>query len=160
MKQPMHAGAQIGHVHLKVSDLARSESFYRDVLGFTTTMRGDGLVFMSFGGYHHHLALNSTMSEGREPPPEDRPGLLHFAVLYPNHGEFTAAVRRAIDRGAVFHRASDYGYSVAAYTRDPDGIEIELSRDRSREKWPRDPSGELLRTPERITVPEALERSH
>jgi catechol 2,3-dioxygenase len=158
VSETIHPQTRIGHVHLKVSDLAKSEAFYRDVFGFTVTMRGKGLVFMSAGGYHHHIALNSTMSEGREPAPEDRPGLLHFAILFAEYHDFVSAVRRALDHGLVFHRASDYGYAVAVYTRDPDGIEVEMACDRDRAKWPRDETGELLRSPVRLTVDEALSR--
>jgi catechol 2,3-dioxygenase len=132
--ESIHPQSRIGHVHLKVSDLDRSEAFYREVVGFEVTMRGEGLVFMSAGGYHHHLALNSTMSEGKVPAPADTPGLLHFAILFPRHVDLVRAARRAIARGVRFHRASDYGYSVAVYMRDPDGNEIELA-------WDRDPSG-------------------
>jgi catechol 2,3-dioxygenase len=155
----IHPGTRIGHVHLKVSNLSKSESFYRDVLGYETTMRGDGLVFMSAGGYHHHLALNSTMTAGKEPPPEDTPGLLHFAIVFPTHPDFVAAVRRALDRGVTFHRASDYGYSVAVYMRDPDGNEVELGRDRDPSLWWRNEDGSLRRDPQYITVDEALSRS-
>lgn len=152
----IHPQARVGHVHLKVSNLVESESFYRDVLGFETTMRGEGVVFMSAGGYHHHVALNSTMSEGKSPPPEDRPGLLHFAILFPEHADLVLAAQRALEQGVTFHRASDYGYSVAVYMRDPDGTEIELAWDRDSDAWPRDESGALRRTPTRITVEEAL----
>jgi catechol 2,3-dioxygenase len=152
----IHPRSRIGHVHLKVSDVARSEDFYRDVLGYQTTMRGDGLVFMSAGGYHHHLALNATMTAGKPPPPQDHPGLLHFAILFPEHSDLVAAARRALALGVEFHRASDYGYSVAVYLRDPDGNEVELSWDRDPSDWPREATGALRRSPKRLTVEEAL----
>jgi catechol 2,3-dioxygenase len=152
----IHPESRIGHVHLKVSDLDRSERFYREVLGFEVTMRGDGLVFMSAGGYHHHVALNSTMSEGKAPPANDVPGLLHFAILFPRHSALVHATRRAIEHGASFHRASDYGYSVAIYTTDPDGNEIELAWDRDPSIWPRNDDGTLKRSPAEITPEEAL----
>ena len=156
MAEGINPRSRIGHVHLKVSDLARSESFYRDVLGYEITMRGEGLVFMSAGGYHHPLALNSTKSEGKDPPPDDRPWLLHFAILFAEHAHLVAAARRAMQRGVVFHRASDYGYSVAVYMKDPDGTEIELTWDREPALWPRDEGGALRRIPADITVEEAL----
>lgn len=152
----IHPGARIGHVHLKVSDLGKSETFYRDVLGYEVTLRGPGLVFMSAGGYHHHLALNSTMSEGREPPAEESPGLLHYAILFPLFEDFIDAGRRALDQGVSFHRASDYGYSVALYMRDPDGIEIELSWDRDPTEWFRNEDGSLRRSPKRLTPDEVF----
>jgi catechol 2,3-dioxygenase len=149
-------GSRIGHVHLKVSDLDRSEAFYREVIGFEVTMRGEGLVFMSAGGYHHHLALNSTISGGKAPAPADTPGLLHFAILFPRHADLVHAARRAIAHGVHFHRASDYGYSIAVYMRDPDGNEIELAWDRDPSVWPRNEDGTLRRTPARITPEQAL----
>jgi catechol 2,3-dioxygenase len=150
------AGTRIGHVHLKVSDLGKSEAFYRDILGYEVTMRGPGLVFMSAGGYHHHLALNSTMSEGVDPPPDESPGLLHFAVLFPTFDDFIAAGRRALDGGVTFHRASDYGYSLALYMKDPDGIEIELSWDRDPSAWYRNADGSLRRDPKRLSPEEVF----
>jgi catechol 2,3-dioxygenase len=154
--ESIHPQSRIGHVHLKVSDLDRSEAFYREILGFDVTMRGEGLVFMSAGGYHHHLALNSTMSAGKAPPAADTPGLLHFAILFPRHSDLVHAARRAIARGVRFHRASDYGYSVAVYMRDPDGNEIELAWDRDPSVWPRNDDGTLRRTPAHVTPEEAL----
>jgi catechol 2,3-dioxygenase len=154
--ESIHPQSRIGHVHLKVSDLDRSEAFYREVIGFEVTMRGEGLVFMSAGGYHHHLALNSTISGGKVPAPAYTPGLLHFAILFPRHFDLVHAARRAIARGVRFHRASDYGYSVAVYMRDPDGNEIELAWDRDPSVWPRNADGTLRRIPEQITPEEAL----
>jgi catechol 2,3-dioxygenase len=113
---------------------------------------------MSAGGYHHHLALNSTKSAGQEPPADDSPGLLHYAIVFPEHADLVAAARRAMDRGVTFHRASDYGYSVAVYMKDPDGNEIELAWDRDRELWPRTEDGGLRRSPTYISVEEALAR--
>lgn len=158
MNDSIHPQSRIGHVHLKVSDIEKSETFYREVLGYEVTLRGEGLVFMSAGGYHHHLALNSTMSAGKEPPAEDSPGLLHFAILFPQHSDLVAAARRAMANGVSFHRAADYGYSVSVYMRDPDGNEVELSRDRDPSFWYRDEDGSMRRSPELITVDEALAR--
>jgi catechol 2,3-dioxygenase len=156
MGEAINPDSRIGHVHLKVSNLERSETFYRNVFGYEVTMRGEGVVFMSAGGYHHHVALNSTMSAGREPPAEDSPGLLHFAILFPTHSDLVTAARRAMRHGVSFHRASDYGYSIAIYMRDPDRNEIELAWDRDPSVWPRDETGALRRTPAAITVDQAL----
>jgi catechol 2,3-dioxygenase len=152
----IHPKTRIGHVHLKVSDLDRSEAFYREVLGYEVTMRGETVVFMSAGGYHHHLALNSAKSAGKQPPPDDSPGMLHFAILFPEHSDLVIAARRAMGHGVTFHAASDYGYSIAVYMKDPDGNEIELAWDRDRSLWPWDENGNLRRSPTRITVDEAL----
>ena len=156
MSDAINPRTRIGHVHLKVSDLERSETFYRDVLGYEVTMRGEGVVFMSAGGYHHHVALNSTKSAGKQPPPDDSPGMLHFAILFPEHADLVFAARRAMGQGVNFHAASDYGYSIAVYMKDPDGNEIELAWDRDRSQWPWDEDGNLRRSPTRITVDEAL----
>jgi catechol 2,3-dioxygenase len=158
MSDAINPDTRIGHVHLRVSNLERSETFYREVLGYEVTMRGNGLVFMSAGGYHHHLALNSTKSAGKSPPAADSPGLLHFAVLFPRHSALVDAARRAMDKGVTFHRASDYGYSVAVYMKDPDGNEVELAWDRERQDWPREDDGRLRRSPSYISVDEALAR--
>lgn len=159
MSESIHPETRIGHVHLKVSNLDECEAFYRNALGYEVTIRAEGLVFMSAGGYHHHIALNSTMTGGKERPAEDVPGILHFAILYSGHDQFVAAVRRALEHGAKFHRASDYGYSVAAYTRDPDGREVELGRDRDPSLWWRNEDGSLRRDPQSLTLDEVLARS-
>ena len=142
----MNQGRQLGHVHLKVSNLERSEAFYRDVLGFEVSMRyGTTIVFMSFGdNYHHHLALNSGPSEGQPPPPSQAPGMLHFAILYPTASELAQAARKVLDSGVEVFAASDHGNSLGLYLRDPDELEVELTWDRLVEEWPRDAGGSLV----------------
>jgi catechol 2,3-dioxygenase len=138
------AGATIGHVHLKVSDLDRAEAFYRDVLGFAVQTRYDeSASFLSAGGYHHHIGLNIWQSRGGSPPPPGTTGLFHLAVLYPTRGDLARAVKRLVDHGVAIDGASDHGVSEAIYLRDPDGNGIELYRDRPKDEWPHDENGEL-----------------
>ncbi|MGH2448327.1 MAG: VOC family protein [Chloroflexota bacterium] len=138
------AGTQIGHVHLKVSDLERAVNFYHDVLGFDVTARyGNQAAFMSAGGYHHHLGLNTWESKsGRQPAPGTT-GLYHFAILYPTRGDLATALKRLLDSGWTIDGASDHGVSEAIYLRDPDGNGIELYWDRPREAWPHAPDGSI-----------------
>jgi catechol 2,3-dioxygenase len=144
MRDNVHPETRIGHVHLKVSDIQRSEIFYRDVLGFEVTARyGSDAVFMSAGGYHHHIGLNTWQSKGAPPPPAHSTGLFHLAILYPNRKELAGAVARVIEAGVALDGASDHGVSEAIYLHDPDGNGIELYRDREREEWPRNPDGSL-----------------
>ena len=138
------AGATIGHVHLKVSDLDRAEAFYRDVLGFEVQQRYDGSAsFLSAGGYHHHIGLNIWQSRGGSPPPAGTTGLFHLAVLYPTRGDLARAVKQLVEYGVELTGASDHGVSEAIYLRDPDGNGIELYRDRPQDEWPRGENGEL-----------------
>ena len=138
------AGADIGHVHLKVADLERAIAFYHGVLGFEVTQRyGGGAAFLSAGGYHHHIALNTWQSAGGSPPPRESTGLYHVAIRYPTRAALGAALRRLQDRGVALDGASDHGVSEALYLRDPDQNGLELYWDRPRDKWPRTPSGEL-----------------
>ena len=140
----LHPEVRIGHVHLKVSDIARAEAFYTDVLGFEITTRyGSEASFMSAGGYHHHIAVNVWQSRGGSPPPHGSTGLFHFAILYPNRRELARAVRRVLDHGVAIDGASDHGVSEAIYLHDPDGNGIELYRDREASEWPRNPDGSL-----------------
>lgn len=135
----------IGHVHLKVADLERAISFYRDVLGFELMSRwGEEAAFLSAGGYHHHLGLNTWSSRGGRPPPRGHTGLYHVAILYPGRRELGEAVRRVLSSGVRFVGAADHGVSEAVYFEDPDGNGLELYRDRAREQWPRGPNGELV----------------
>ena len=139
------APTRIGHVHLTVSDLDRSLAFYRDVLGFEVTMRyGKDAVFLSAGGYHHHIALNTWAGRGAPPPPPGTTGLYHFAILYPDRASLAAALRRLIEQGVRLDGASDHGVSEALYLRDPDGNGVELYRDRPEGEWPRAPDGSLI----------------
>ena len=138
MKAAIHPEVRVGHVHLTVSDLERSLKFYRDVLGFELTQRyGTGAAFLSAGGYHHHIGLNTWAGEGASPPPPGRTGLYHFAILYPNRRELARAFKRLFDHGVPIDGASDHGVSEAIYLHDPDGNGIELYRDRPQEEWPR-----------------------
>lgn len=136
-------GRSIGHVHLKVSNLARSEAFYRDVLGFKPRMRfGDKISFLAFDDeYHHHLALNVSQTQGAPPSPSHAPGILHFAILFKTRQALIDAATQVMSRGVEIFGASDHGNSVGLYLHDPDGIEIELSWDRDINEWPRDDQG-------------------
>jgi len=135
---------RIGHVHLTVSDLDRSLSFYRDVLGFEVTARyGPDAVFLSAGGYHHHIGLNTWAGRGAQYPPAGTTGLYHFAILFADRAALAATVRRVIEQGVPLEGASDHGVSEAVYLRDPDGNGIELYRDRPENEWPRGPDGAI-----------------
>jgi catechol 2,3-dioxygenase len=138
MKPALHPDVRIGHVHLTVSNLERALQFYRDVLGFEVTQRyGTSAVFLSAGGYHHHIALNTWAGEGAPPPPQGRTGLYHFAILYPTRRELARAFKRLFDHGVAIEGASDHGVSEAIYLRDPDGNGVELYHDRPQNEWPR-----------------------
>jgi catechol 2,3-dioxygenase len=139
---PVDAGVRIGHVHLKVADLDRSLAFYRDVLGFELTQRFAGqAAFLSAGGYHHHIGLNTWESAGGSPPPEGTTGLFHLAILYPTRALLADALRRLISAKIPLDGASDHGVSEALYLRDPDENGVELYWDRPKESWPRDKDG-------------------
>ncbi len=138
------AGTVIGHVHLKVADLERAVAFWSGVLGFEVTQRfGPGAAFLSAGGYHHHLGLNTWESRGGPAPPPHATGLYHVAILYPDRRSLGVAVTRVLAAGVALQGAADHGVSEAVYLADPDGNGVELYRDRPREEWPRDPSGGL-----------------
>jgi catechol 2,3-dioxygenase len=129
----------IGHVHLKVSDLDRAVAFYRDVLGFELMHRyGDQAAFLSAGGYHHHIGLNTWESKGGAPPPPGTTGLYHVAIRYPDRKTLAVAVKAVIDAGVPLSGASDHGVSEAIYLHDPDQNGIELYHDRPRDQWPDD----------------------
>ena len=135
---------QIGHVHLKVASLERAIAFYHDVLGFQVTQRfGDSAAFLSAGGYHHHIGLNTWESQGGGPPAPGTTGLYHLAILYPDRPSLGDALRRLIEAGVQLDGAADHGVSEALYLLDPDGNGVELYRDRPQEQWPRDANGEL-----------------
>ena len=132
----------IGHVHLKVSDLDRAIGFYCGVLGFELMQRhGDEAAFVSAGGYHHHIGLNTWDSKGAGPPPRNTTGLYHTAILYPDRRSLADALRRVLAAGIAISGATDHGVSEAIYLRDPDDNGIELYRDRPQEEWPRAEDG-------------------
>jgi len=135
---------RIGHVHLTVSDLDRAVRFYRDVLGFDVTARyGADAVFLSAGGYHHHIGLNTWAGRGAPPPAPGTTGLYHFAILFADRAALAGAVRRVLEHGVPLEGASDHGVSEAVYLRDPDGNGIELYHDRPESEWPRGPDGSI-----------------
>jgi catechol 2,3-dioxygenase len=134
----------IGHVHLKVADIERSLAFYTGVLGFELQQRmGDEAAFVSAGGYHHHIGLNTWQSKGASPPAPGHTGLFHVAIRYPDRATLADALRRLVEAGVPLSGASDHGVSEAIYLADPDGNGIELYRDRPREEWPHDPDGKV-----------------
>jgi catechol 2,3-dioxygenase len=140
----VHPGTTVGHIHLKVSDLERAVRFYVDLLGFEVTQRmGESAAFLSAGGYHHHIGLNTWESKGGGPPPRSAAGLYHVAFLYPTRQALARALQRLVDRGVPLEGAADHGVSEALYLRDPDGNGLELYRDRPREDWPRSADGSL-----------------
>jgi catechol 2,3-dioxygenase len=142
--RPIAAGASIGHIHLKVANLERAIAFYSDVLGFEVTERyGRNAAFLSAGGYHHHIGLNTWESAGGDPPAPGTTGLYHVAILYPTRADLADALRRLLAHGIRIDGASDHGVSEAIYLRDPDGNGLELYRDRPREEWPRSADGSL-----------------
>ena len=140
----IHPQVRIGHVHLKVADLERSLAFYRDLLGFEVTQRmGSSAAFLSAGGYHHHIGLNTWESAGGSAPLPGSTGLYHVAILYPNRLELARAFKTLLHAKTEFEGASDHGVSEALYLRDPDGNGIELYVDRDPAQYPRDSSGNL-----------------
>jgi catechol 2,3-dioxygenase len=142
MSTPIDPGVRIGHIHLKVSDLERSLAFYTGVLGFELTQRyGRQAVFVSAGGYHHHIGLNTWESKGGSPPLAGTTGLYHFAILHPTRAALADALRRLMAAGIPLDGASDHGVSEALYLRDPDDNGIELYWDRPRDQWPRTADG-------------------
>ncbi len=144
---------RIGHVHLKVADLDRAIGFYRDVLGFDLMQRmGDQAAFLSAGGYHHHIGLNTWESAGGNAPARGTTGLYHVAILYPTRLDLSRALRRLVEHGVALGGASDHGVSEALYLDDPDGNGIELYWDRPREEWPLNVDGNLAMTLDPLDV--------
>jgi len=140
----IHPDVRIGHVHLKVADLQRALSFYCDVLGFELTQSlSSGAAFISAGGYHHHIGLNTWESLGGSPPPPGTTGLYHTAILYPTRAELADALRRVVEARIPLDGAADHGVSEALYLRDPDQNGVELYWDRPKELWPRTENGDL-----------------
>src|SRR5215475_13454399 len=145
MEYKIPPGTRIGHVHLKVADLERSLKFYRDLLGFEVQQYyGDSAVFISAGGYHHHIGLNTWYSKNAGPAPQRSAGLFHTAILYPERKDLAIALKRLIDARYPLTGASDHGVSEAIYLNDPDQNGVELYWDRPKELWPRDEKGNLL----------------
>ena len=141
---PIASGTRIGHVHLKVSNLERSLAFYCGVLGFELQQRyGKQAAFISAGGYHHHIGLNTWESEGGSPPPPRTTGLFHTAILYPARADLADALKRLAANGIELDGASDHGVSEALYLHDPDMNGVELYWDRPEEQWPRKADGSL-----------------
>lgn len=151
------AETRIGHVHLKVADLDRALSFYRDLLGFElTTMYGDQAAFLSAGGYHHHIGLNTWHSQGAGPAPQRSAGLYHTAILYPNRKELARVVQRLIEAGYPLSGASDHGVSEAIYLNDPDENGVELYRDRPEAEWSYREDGSIMMDTRPLDLQELL----
>ena len=148
---------RIGHVHLKVANLQRALDFYCGVLGFELTQRyGEEAAFVSAGGYHHHIGLNTWESRDGSPPPKDATGLYHFAILYPTRAALADALRRLMQANISLEGASDHGVSEALYLSDPDGNGIELYWDRPKELWPRDENGQIEMSTRRLELSSLL----
>jgi catechol 2,3-dioxygenase len=151
------AGTRIGHVHLKVSDIERSLKFYRDLLGFELQqMYGDSAAFISAGGYHHHIGLNTWHSKNAPPAPLHAAGLYHVAILYPSRKDLAIVLKRLINAKYPLTGASDHGVSEAIYLDDPDKNGVELYWDKPKEKWPRDTDGNLVMQTERLDIDDLL----
>jgi catechol 2,3-dioxygenase len=157
MANPVAPGVRIGHVHLKVADLDRAIGFYSGVLGFDLQQKyGDQAAFLSAGGYHHHIGLNTWESLGGTPPPPGHTGLYHAAILYPSRADLADALRRLTAAGVRLDGASDHGVSEALYLRDPDGNGLELYWDRPEADWPRDANGGLAMVTRRLNLESLL----
>jgi catechol 2,3-dioxygenase len=157
MSAPVAPGTRIGHVHLKVADLDRAIAFYSGVLGFELQQKyGTQAAFLSAGGYHHHIGLNTWESAGATPPPPGHTGLYHVAILYPTRRDLADALSRLIEAGIALDGASDHGVSEALYLRDPDGNGVELYWDRPQEEWPRDTGGNLAMVTRRLNLENLL----
>jgi catechol 2,3-dioxygenase len=160
--KPIIAGTRIGHVHLKVADLERALGFYRDVLGFELMQRyGDQAAFISAGGYHHHIGLNTWESKGGHPPAPGTTGLFHTAILYPTRAALADGLHRVLQAGIALDGASDHGVSEALYLRDPDHNGVELYWDRPQQEWPRNADGGLAMFTHRLDLDDLLRaRNH
>jgi len=157
MTYTIPAGTRIGHIHLKVADLERSLKFYRDLLGFEIQQYyGDSAVFISAGGYHHHIGLNTWHSKNAGPAPINTAGLYHTAILYPIRRDLAIAVKRLMDANYPLTGASDHGVSEAIYMNDPDGNGVELYWDKEKEDWPVDENGKLMMVSDRLDMESLL----
>ncbi len=159
-EKTIHPNVHIGHVHLKVANLQRALDFYCGVLGFELTQRyGEEAAFVSAGGYHHHIGLNTWESRDGSPPPKGATGLYHFAILYPTRAALADALRRLMQANISLAGASDHGVSEALYLSDPDGNGIELYWDRPKELWPRDENGRIEMSTRRLKLNNLLGES-
>lgn len=157
MNAPIPAGTKIGHVHLKVADIDRALRFYCGVLGFEVTRRlGDQVAFISAGGYHHHLGLNTWDSKNGAPPAPGTTGLYHTAILYPSRADLADAFRRVVAAGIPLDGSADHGVSIALYLRDPDQNGVELYYDKPEEQWPKDEAGNLVMYNKRFDLDDLL----
>jgi catechol 2,3-dioxygenase len=158
MKYTIPAATRIGHIHLKVSDLDKAMAFYVDLLGFEVTQRyGSQAVFISAGGYHHHIGLNTWYSKNAPPAPVRSAGLFHTAILYPTRKDLAVALQRLINAKYPLSGASDHGVSEAIYLNDPDGNGVELYWDKPREEWPLDAEGNIEMGTDALDIPSLLE---
>ncbi|MCM2271792.1 MAG: VOC family protein [candidate division Zixibacteria bacterium] len=159
--KPIDAGTVIGHVHLKVADLDRAIKFYTEVLGFEVVARmGRAAAFLSAGGYHHHIGLNTWESNGGSRPPRGTTGLYHFALLLPSRHALATTLKRLLEHGWPIDGAADHGVSEAVYLRDPDGNGIEIYRDRPREQWPKNPDGTYAMVSDPLDLDDLLKESN
>ena len=159
-ERPIHPGARIGHVHLKVADLERALAFYCGVLGFSLMQRyGTQAAFVAAGAYHHHIGLNTWESLGGSPPPPGSTGLYHTAILYPTRAALADALRRLIAAGLPLDRASDHGVSEALYLRDPDRNGVELYWDKPQAQWPQSADGQLAMFTRRLDLDSLLQEA-
>lgn len=158
MFMAIHPKVKIGHIHLTVSNIDKSLDFYNKLLGFEITTRfGDSAVFLSAGGYHHHIGLNTWQGEGIPPQPMGYAGLYHFAILYPERYELAKVVKKLNENKYPLEGASDHGVSEAIYLRDPDNIGIELYWDRPKSAWPKDNQGNTTMYTEPLDLDELLQ---
>ncbi len=156
---PISAGTRIGHVHLKVSEIERSLAFYCGVLGFELQQRyGAQAAFVSAGGYHHHIGLNTWESEGGTPPPPGTTGLFHMAILYPTRADLADALKRLAAAKIPLDGASDHGVSEALYLHDPDHNGIELYWDKPQAQWPRNADGSLAMVTRRLDLEDLIKQ--
>jgi catechol 2,3-dioxygenase len=161
MSYTVPAGTRIGHVHLKVSDLEKALAFYHGLLGFEITQHyGSHAVFVSAGGYHHHIGLNTWYSKNAPPAPQRACGLFHTAILYPTRKDLAIVLKRLIEANYPLAGASDHGVSEAIYLDDPDGNGVELYWDKPREKWPFDTNGNLQMVTEPLDLDDLLREAN
>ena len=157
LKTIIHPEVKIGHIHLTVSDIERSLKFYRDLLGFeVTSYFGDSAFFLSAGGYHHHIGLNTWRGKSATPPPPGHTGLYHFAILFPNRKELARVLKRLYEINYPLEGASDHGVSESIYLTDPDGNGVELYTDRSLDQWPIDEEGHLQMVTKHLDILDLL----